>query len=392
MGRSRRRVEDVRRTLDARLLTDRRLPVVLVAAALLLTTTVLLPHAVAHSSGSAAGGPFIATIHGPELGASDEPVSIAPPAPVAAAERLADEQASSGPYGADATLIALDSPAITVQPVAVTRYTVRAGDTLTGIAARFGLSMMSIWWSNALASKDQLRVGQVLVIPPVDGVFYTAAAGDTVPAVAARYHADPAAMRSYNDLTTDELTLGQQIMIPNGVGAAIAVTATPAAATPATTRSSSRPVSTSSGSGHPAPGFAPLLWPVDGGYISQGYGCTGFPYEPAMFGCAHFHAGIDIAAPVGTRVVAAAAGTVTFAGWRDNDGGYQVEVSDGGGFNTGYYHLSAILVHVGQRLARGQLLGRVGSTGHSTGPHLYFVVWIGPIWNGGRPVNPLDYF
>ena len=262
-------------------------------------------------------------------------------------------------------------------------YSVVQGDTLTGIAAHFGLSMMTIWWANTLTSKDQLHVGQVLRIPLVDGVLYTAQEGDTVTAVAARFHADPAAVTTYNSLATGELTLGQQVMIPNGVGSSIAVAAT---AHP-TAKAASGGTTGCTGCG-----FAPLAWPVPGGYISQGFGCTGFPYEPAFGNCAHYHYGIDIAAPNGTPVLAAAAGTVTFAGWRDNDGGYQVTISDGHDYYTGYYHLSALLVHAGQHVGRGQLIARVGSTGHSTGPHLLFVVSIGPILAGGTAVNPLNYF
>jgi len=367
--------------------TERRAGLVLVVALVLLTSLfAVLPAASAHQPAAAAPvtNPGIADLRAPLT------EDVTAPAAGAAGPELAEPAApASGPYTADGTLLTALSAAPAPSPLQVRLYAVVRGDTLTGIAARFGLSMMSIWWSNHLASKDQLRVGQVLVIPPVEGVVYTAAAGDTVPAVADRYHADPDAIRTYNALTTDELTLGEQVMIPNGVGPAIAVTATPAG-----TRSTGRTTSQGSGGGGGAApaGFAPLLWPVRGGYISQGYGCTGFPYEPPYGSCAHFHTGIDIAAPVGTAVVAAAAGTVTYAGWRNNDGGYQVEVSDGHGFYTGYYHLSAVLAHVGQRLSRGQLLGRVGSTGHSTGPHLLFAVWIGPIWAGGYPVNPLDYF
>jgi len=293
-----------------------------------------------------------------------------------------------GPYGFDGTLVL---PTSQPQQAAfqVRVYAVTAGDTLTGIAARFGLSMMSIWWANNLTSKDQLHVGQLLLIPPVDGVLYTAQAGDTVAAVAARFHADPTVMATFNDLTTDELTLGEQVMIPNGVGPSIA--ATPAVATASRTAKVTSTTRTTT-VGCTGCGFAPLLWPVKGGYISQGYGCTGFSYEPPVGDCAHYHSGIDIAAPSGTSIVAAAAGTILYAGWKDNDGGYQLWVSDGHDYYTGYYHLSALLVHAGQTVGRGQLIGRVGSTGHSTGPHLYFQVWIGRMWDGGTTVNPLGYF
>ena len=89
--------------------------------------------------------------------------------------------------------------------------------------------------------------------------------------------------------------------------------------------------------------------------------------------------------------MAAAGGTVTFAGWKNNGGGYQVWISHGSGLYTTYNHMSAITVGRGQSVARGQQVGRVGMTGNATGPHLHFEVWRGPIWDGGVRVNPLIY-
>jgi murein DD-endopeptidase MepM/ murein hydrolase activator NlpD len=120
-----------------------------------------------------------------------------------------------------------------------------------------------------------------------------------------------------------------------------------------------------------------MAWPVDGGYISQYY---------------HYgHWAIDIAADYGTRVKAAAAGTVIFAGWKNNGGGYQVWISHGSNLYTTYNHMSSISVGRGQHVGRGQQVGRVGQSGNATGPHLHFEVWRGPIWNGGTRVNPLIY-
>jgi murein DD-endopeptidase MepM/ murein hydrolase activator NlpD len=80
------------------------------------------------------------------------------------------------------------------------------------------------------------------------------------------------------------------------------------------------------------------------------------------------------------------------AGSRNDGGGNQVWVSDGNGFYTGYHHMGSIAVHVGDRIGRGQYIGTVGLTGNTTGSHLHFEVWIGPIWAGGYRVNPLAYF
>jgi len=261
----------------------------------------------------------------------------------------------------------------------VKTYTVRPGDTLSGIANRFGLSLMSIWWANHLNSTDTLHIGQKLQIPPVDGVLYTVKFGDSVTSIARKYHADAADIREYNGLTGDTVVIGQEIMVPDGHGAPIP-TATPAPAPPQLA-SASAPESGETG---PVGGVCTscsysgsMLWPVPGGFISQYY----------WWG----HPALDIAAAYGTPVLAAAAGVVTYAGWRDNGGGYQVWISHGNNIYTTYNHMSAVMVAVGQHVDRGTQVGRVGATGNATGPHCHFEVWIGPIWDGGTRVNPLNY-
>ncbi len=120
-----------------------------------------------------------------------------------------------------------------------------------------------------------------------------------------------------------------------------------------------------------------LPWPARG-LLTSGFGLRRHP----VFGVIRMHNGVDIAAPWGTPVRAAASGTVLFAGWF---GGYgKLVILDHGGFTTLYGHLSSIGVAVGQRVQAGQVIGRVGSTGYSTGPHLHF-----EIRKDGRPVDPL---
>jgi len=389
------RAVDRAAALGRHLGTERRVAPALVLAALVTVTLFgFLPGANARVEAPA--GPALPAIAALRAAPLDPPAASSPSADTAAAMAAPDEAGATapadGPFDADGTLVKPVSAAPAGQAIQLATYTVQSGDTLTGIADRLGLSMMTLWWANQLASKDQLRVGQRLIVPPTDGVLYRAAEGDTVTSVAARFHADPLAVEAYNDLAGDELTLGQQLMIPNGVGPSIVEIAArsaptkPTAARPTATRPSG------SSSGCLGCGFAPLLWPVRGGYVSQGFGCTGFWAEPPFGSCPHFHGGIDIVAPAGTSIRAAAAGTVIFAGWKSNGGGYQVWVSDGHNYYTGYHHMSAVLVHTGQRIGRGQVIGRVGMTGNATGPHLHFEVWIGPIWAGGYRVNPNAYF
>jgi murein DD-endopeptidase MepM/ murein hydrolase activator NlpD len=118
-------------------------------------------------------------------------------------------------------------------------------------------------------------------------------------------------------------------------------------------------------------------WPVTG-TITSPFGWRSNPFG----GAPEFHQGLDIAAPTGTTVTAAAAGTVIMAQWYGGYGNY-ILIDHGGGYSTGYGHLSAIYVSVGQSVQRGQAIGAVGSTGQSTGPHLHFEVRI-----GGKPVDP----
>jgi septal ring factor EnvC (AmiA/AmiB activator) len=116
-----------------------------------------------------------------------------------------------------------------------------------------------------------------------------------------------------------------------------------------------------------------LVWPISG-TVSQ------------EFGGANGHPGLDIFAPMGTPIYAAKSGTVIFAGWNNGGYGNLVVVEHGDGFSTAYAHQSEVLVSVGQTVSTGQLVGREGSTGYSTGPHLHFETRI-----NGRPANPRQF-
>ena len=123
-----------------------------------------------------------------------------------------------------------------------------------------------------------------------------------------------------------------------------------------------------------------FMWPV-AGILKSGFGWRIHP----IFGTRRFHSGQDIAAPYGTLVKAADGGQIVQAGYFGGYG-YSVMIYHGGGFATWYAHLSSINVSVGQFVQRGQVIGLVGSTGWSTGPHLHFEVRI-----NGVPQNPLAY-
>jgi murein DD-endopeptidase MepM/ murein hydrolase activator NlpD len=121
-------------------------------------------------------------------------------------------------------------------------------------------------------------------------------------------------------------------------------------------------------------GSGALIWPVNAPITS--------PYGMRW---GRMHEGIDLGAAYGTPIAAAAAGTVIYAGWMGGYGNLTV-IDHGGGLSTAYGHQSNIAVALGQQVAQGEIIGNVGSTGHSTGPHLHFEVRV-----NGAPVDPLGY-
>jgi LysM repeat protein len=209
-------------------------------------------------------------------------------------------------------------------------HTVVAGDTLWAIAQSGRVSVDALAAANSLPETAVLRVGRVLTIP---------AAGTNVPASAG--HA--AAIRS------------RPAHAPQ-----------PAAAPPAPQTTAARVVT--------------LLWPSRGIVTSR----FGWRVHP-IFGGREFHTGVDIGARLGTPVVAARAGVVHFVGWKTGYGRIIIVEHDGG-LETSYSHLSAALVSPGDHVTQGQVIGRIGNTGWSTGPHLLFEVR-----RNGVPVDPASY-
>jgi murein DD-endopeptidase MepM/ murein hydrolase activator NlpD len=385
-----------RRSLVSRIGADRAVPaaaiaIVLVASAISSAPSLSQPGPVGGTSGNgreariSAGGADGA-IGGPD-GTIDDSV-IAGLGIIASDPDARDDSGYASGYEttaqAEAVAGSLDDGTL-LKPVAVDTtvedgkglmrtYRVRSGDTLTGIARKFGVSMMTVWWANHLRAKDDLHIGQILTIPPVSGVVVTVGSSDTLETLAAKYRVQPSEIVDANQLNDPNLVIGQTLTIPGALGAGIP-TPTPKPK-PAVAKSSGG----SSGGSSKAPSKytgGAFAWPVAGGYISQYY---------------HYgHYAIDIAADYGTRVKAAAAGTVIFAGWKSNGGGYQVWIAHGSNLYTTYNHMSSISVGRGQHVSRGQAVGRIGQSGNATGPHLHFEVWRGPVWNGGTRVNPLIY-
>jgi murein DD-endopeptidase MepM/ murein hydrolase activator NlpD len=121
--------------------------------------------------------------------------------------------------------------------------------------------------------------------------------------------------------------------------------------------------------------------------FTQGFGCTIYSFEPynATLGCP-YHNGIDLAAPLGTPMLASDGGTIKYAGWCDCGLGLYIEIDHENGTSTVYGHMNAVYVETGDKVNQGDTIGEIGSTGMSTGPHVHFMLKI-----GDGTVNPLDY-
>jgi murein DD-endopeptidase MepM/ murein hydrolase activator NlpD len=126
---------------------------------------------------------------------------------------------------------------------------------------------------------------------------------------------------------------------------------------------------------------------VPGAIITQPFGCTSFPLEPFVLACPglHFHSGIDLAAPVGTDVRSATTGAARIA-FDPGGAGLYVTVTVDGHARILYCHLSSVLIHQGEAVAPGEVIGLIGATGLATGPHLHLEIQV-----DGRPVDPAKW-
>lgn len=246
-------------------------------------------------------------------------------------------------------------------------YTVEKGDTIETIAKKFGISTDTIKWANDLSS-DDLSIGDTLKILPVSGIAHKVESGDTIYSIAKKYQADPQTIvdfpfNTFGDPETFSLVAGQILIVPGGT--------------------------ISSSSESPVTRPAKQSTYVDSGPVPVAHGGWVFPVSGMITQYpSWYHMALDIAGSVGSPVVAAHGGTVTRVSVGTFDTGYgnNVWVDDGDGIATHYAHLSEVSVGVGDHVGAGQQVGLRGNTGRSTGPHLHFEVRV-----NGSLVNPLGY-
>lgn len=282
-------------------------------------------------------------------------------------------------------VIMLDTD-IPIRPrVDVITYTVELGDSIFSIADDFGLKAETVLWGNFELLEDNphlLKTGQSLNILPVNGTYYQWHEEDTLEQVAGFFKVDPQSILEYpgNRFDLTESTV-QEPMLEPGDWLIVPEGWRPIKdwGPPAITRNN--PASAAYyGAGHcgaiyeGAIGIGTFVWPTTSRQIS------GYTYDPSI------HPAIDIGGQTGNAIYAVDNGVVVYAGWSDYGYGYLIVIDHGTGWQSAYAHLSAVGVSCGQSVFQGTVIGGLGSTGNSSGPHLHFEL----IYNGSK-VNPLNF-
>lgn len=239
-------------------------------------------------------------------------------------------------------------------------YEVKEGDTVSSVAQEYGVSENTILWENDLSASSKIKAGQKLRILPVSGVAHKVQGGDTIYSVAKKYQANAQAIIDFpfNDVGDNfALSTGETLVVPDG--------APPEKPKPAPTQylaAQNIPVADL--------GSAQFIWPASG-QIAQYF--------------SWYHPGLDISNLGGGPIHASDSGTVVISGWDGSGYGNTIVVDHGNGYTTRYAHMSALYASVGQSVAKGDVLGMMGSTGRSTGVHLHI-----EIRKDGAALNPLS--
>ncbi len=231
-------------------------------------------------------------------------------------------------------------------------YQVKRGDTVSGIAEAFDITVDTIFSVNEIQAARSIQPSQLLKVPNMSGILYQAKAGDSIDSIAEKHGISPDRLIVANGLMKNELDPGRMLFLPDAKLPSVVL----------------REIAGDL-----------FRWPVRG-YITSWYSWRRDPFT----GKNSFHNGIDIGVPSGTPVAAGMEGSVSEASYSPIMGNY-VMLRHPGGWQTLYAHLSSISVKKGQYVARGNRVGLSGNTGYSTGPHLHFTVY-----KNGKLVNPIN--
>jgi LysM repeat protein len=260
---------------------------------------------------------------------------------------------ATGPMG-----VSDGSDSATPPPTNTSVYVVRNNDSIAQIANMFGVSVDTILWANNMKKGDKLTPGDVLLILPVSGLEHTVTKGQTLQSIAKLYKVDVNDIIQNNDISMDTpLNPGDTLIIPN------AEEKSTESATPIPDKDLGASIAKDKQyyEQHPVQNLAGYyIDPVPGYRLSQGI---------------HDNNAVDLAVPIGTPIHAAAAGVVLLARYGYNGGfGNVVIINHPNGTQTLYAHQRNLATETGADVFQGEVIGYVGVTGHSTGPHLHFEV------------------
>ncbi len=250
-------------------------------------------------------------------------------------------------------------------------YTIQTGDTLFGIAEKFGLQPETLLWSNRHILGDNpenIFPGVEILIPPIDGAIYQWNTGDGLNGVAKFYNVTPDVILDWpgnkldrntiGDLSLPNIPAGTFVFVPGGRGEFTDWLPKYTRDKPATSSISGSACGVIT-SGYI--GYGTFVWPTTERYLS------GFDYNPSTN-----HRGIDIAGRLGNPIYAVDAGVIVYSNWNENGYGNLIVVDHGNGWQSVYAHLSDFARYCGDNVEQGETIGYMGSTGNSTGPHLHF--------------------
>lgn len=270
----------------------------------------------------------------------------------------------------------------------VQKYVVQENDTIIGIAEQFSLKSSTILWGNPYTLGDDphaLRAGMELNILPVDGVYYEWHDGDGLNGVSQVYKVTPEdiidcpannlSRETIGDYSNPNIEPGTWLVIPGGSREFVNWSA------PLITRENPAVASIYGPGACEAVTDGPLgsgtfIWPTTETWLS------GYNYDEGTN-----HRAIDIAGSIGNAVYAADHGVVVYAGWNNHGYGNVVMIDHGNGWQTLYAHLDSYNVECGYYVFQGDVIGGLGTTGNSSGPHLHYEMRY-----NGVPMNPNNFY